>query len=222
MSQQSAFKWAGQRELAAQLTAEDRLSDVKIAEQCGVDRKTLQRWRAHPDFMARVDAINAAFKERVGRFAIAQRERRVAALNDRWKRLHSVMDARAAGIADDVHDPLCLGTFRDAAKASGVESGLVTVEWVTTPRGSFRPQFKVDTALSAEMRNLEKQAGQELGQWVEKIAPTTPDGAEPYTPVDFSTLSDEDLDDLERLRKKLDGAGGAGPADAGRDPRGES
>lgn len=194
------------KEEAAQLVAAGRLSCERIAETVGVTKRQLYTWRQQPDFIARIDVINEAFAAEVERYAIAQRARRVAALDDRHRRLARVIEARATALTDDpLHDPLCLGTFRSAALASGFDTGMVTLEWATTPRGGFKPQFKVDTGLSAEMRNLEKQAAQERGEWVDKVAPTTPDGTEAYRPPNLSGLSDEELEIFGRIRAKLDG-----------------
>lgn len=161
------FAWTATRERAACLVAADDQSDERIAASLGIVRATLSNWKRHPDFAARVEQIVAEYRAAVLQRGIAVRENRMAALDDRWRRLRSVVEAWAAALQGDA-DPFKLGAHRDAALASGFESGMVGIEWVTTPKGNFRPQFKTDTALSAEMRNLEKQAAQEMGEWVER------------------------------------------------------
>jgi hypothetical protein len=50
------------REKAAQLVAEDVLSDEKIAAEVGIGRSTLARWKADLRFLARVETIAAALR----------------------------------------------------------------------------------------------------------------------------------------------------------------
>src|SRR5262249_32081265 len=57
--------------------------------------------------------------------------------------------------------------------------------------------YEVDVALLREMRECERQAAQEVGQWVEKVAPTNPDGTDAYDPGDFT--ADETLALLQGL-----------------------
>jgi len=201
---------SGRREEAAQLVAAGHLTFVEISDRMGVTERQLYTWRQQSEFKARVDAINAAFAEETGRYAIAQRARRVAALDDQRRRLARIIDARAAAVsaADPTHDPLCLGAFRSAALAAGFDTGFVTLEWATTPKGGFRPQFKVDVGLSAELRALAKQAAQERGEWVDKVAPTTPDGNASYTPLDYSRLSEAQAHEYESILASLLDEGG--------------
>ena len=61
---------------------------------------------------------------------------------------------------------------------------------------------------------LKLQANRELCQLLglyapTKIAPTTPDGDEPYRPLDVTKLTTEELEVLYRARQRL-AAGGAG------------
>jgi transposase-like protein len=216
---------SGHREEAAQLVAAGRLTLDEIAERMNVTRRQLYTWRQQPEFTARIDAINAAFAEETGRYAIAQRARRLASMDDRYRRLHHIIEDRAAALADEsgLTDPLGLGMFRSAALAAGFDTGLVTLEWATTPKGGFKPQFKVDVGLSAEMRALEKQAAQERGEWVDKVAPTDPKGEKAYTPtpVNYSRLSEKQVNDYESILATLLDEGG-GPGGMGSTPGMES
>ncbi len=178
----SLFKWTAQREQTAQLVADDRLTDDKICETVGTTRTTLFRWKNTPEFQARVDAINTSYASTIGRLAITQRARRLTALNDRWRRMQDLIDARA--------------TIHAEAGPHG-ETGLV----VEKP-GEFGREWAFDSALMSEMRQAEKQAAQEMGQWVEKLAPTNPTGEAAYEPIDLKRLSVDELRALQQLASK--------------------
>lgn len=47
-----------------------------------------------------------------------------------------------------------------------------------TGRVAILHEYKVDTGTLAELRQIEKQAAQELGEWVDKVAPTKGDGSD--------------------------------------------
>lgn len=168
---------------AAALMADDTLSDEEIAEQVGVNRRTLTRWRDRPDIAARTAEIVAAAAEAARALTIANKEVRVRRLAERAAKVDEVFAARA----------------EEHARVPGGPTGLLVREprivkvyevknWREeddedeerlVPRGSVRVAYayKVDTATLAELRATEKQAAQELGEWVEKVSPTNADGS---------------------------------------------
>ena len=151
------FTWNDDRRLAAQLVAEGNLADIDIAAKLGVTRQTIWNWRKTPEFQEFVDELQEAFKTEVRRRGLADRERRVRALNDRWNRLQRVMEERA-------DDPAM-------ANVPGGRTGLL-VHDVKSVGSGYSAQvvdlYEVDTGLLKELREHEKQAAQELGQWVEQ------------------------------------------------------
>lgn len=170
--------WTRKTEQAALLVAQDTQSDEAIAAACGVSKVSLEMWKRRPDFAARVQEHVAAFAEAIRGRGIAERQNRVDALNDRWQRMQRVIEDRAmehdgeapgAGTGLLVRQEKLLGTGRHAQRI---------VEWA------------VDTGLLNELRQHEKQAAQELGQWSEKREVTGKDGG----PVQF-----EVTDARERL-----------------------
>jgi hypothetical protein len=66
------FVWTPQREWALELLVEDRLTDQQIASQIGVSRRTIGYWKAHPDFIARVEKVVEANRRQLVREAIAR------------------------------------------------------------------------------------------------------------------------------------------------------
>jgi len=192
------FKWTPQRERAAALLAEDRLSDEKIARDIGLNQRTsLWEWKQHPDFLARIDQINADYASTIGRLAITQRARRLTALNDRWRRMQDLVEAREEAYVPELGGDALREQVRHTRDRTGRDTGLV----VEKP-GEFGVEYAFDAALMNEMLKAEKQAAQEMGQWVEKLAPTTPNGEAAYEPIDLTRLSADDLRALHHLAEK--------------------
>jgi len=153
----SAKLTSKKREKAARLVAEDRHSDARIAELCGITERTLERWKKEPMFSERVKSIVLAYSEKALRDGLARRERRVAVLNDMHNRMLSVIDERAED--EEMH------------KVPGGSTGLVTKQLKGIGKGDdFRvvEVFEVDTTLVRELRATQEQIAKELGQWVEK------------------------------------------------------
>lgn len=153
------WNWDENRRRAAELVADGELSDAQIGDRIGVTRQAIWQWRRVPEFMARVDQhindTNAALRKR----RISHVEQRVAAYNDRWLRLQRVIEARST-------DPNCL-------KGAGGDTGLLAhkVRMIGSGENAMPvDEFEVDTGLLKELREIEKQAAIELGQWEEKQA----------------------------------------------------
>lgn len=173
---------------ATELLAAGVLTQEDIADQLGIDRRTLYRWRQDPDFAARVEVRVQEIGAEVRRIGIADQSRRLAALNDRWNRMRRVLESRA-------DDPTMQGI-------PGGSTGLL----VRTTKGIGKgadfqviEEYAVDTGLLAELRATEKQAAQELGQWTEKKEVSGPGGK----PISLEVLSADELDALETLTVRL-------------------
>lgn len=151
----------------ALLVAMDELNDDEIAAQVGTTRRTLTRWKSQPEFAALVDDHRRAWAEALRDQGIAAKAVRIAALDERWRALRRVVEERA-------RDPAMAGV-------PGGDTGLI----VATPvllrvykvaGGRLRPtresrlvmDYRLDVGLLREMRELEKQAAMELGQWIER------------------------------------------------------
>jgi hypothetical protein len=190
------FKWDNKRSLAAQLLAEGKLTDDQIAETVGVSAQTIRNWQAAPEFAGRVEDLVSEFARKARRRGLAILERRVAALNDRWFRLQQIIEERAA-------DPALAGV-------PGGSTGLIVRQvkavkvWeaeaadtdlsdcVPTKQSQLVEEFAVDTGLLNELRQHEKQAAQELGQWTEKREI----GGDPDKPFVVKQLKNVSMDEL--------------------------
>jgi transposase-like protein len=151
------FEWTNERIEAAQLVAYGELEVGDIAAKLGVSARTLYEWRRVPEFAARVDEIIEDIKASLRRRKVSHVEQRVARLNRDWLRLQKVFEERAA-------DPAMKGV-------PGGETGLLVHTVKGVGKGDdfqLIDQYEVDAGALRELREIEKQAAQELGQWVEK------------------------------------------------------
>lgn len=145
------------REQAAQLIAEDRFVDIKIAEKCGITERTLTNWKNDEEFKTRVAELVDAFSRRALKYALARRERRVTVLNDLHERMLQVIDERA-------QNPEMVGV-------PGGITGLIVRNIKSVGKGEdfqLIDVYEVDTALIREIRATQELVAKELGQSVEK------------------------------------------------------
>lgn len=152
----SEFRWTQQKTEAAQLLAEDELSDKEICEKIELPERTLNNWKKVSEFQARIAETVEAIRTAILNRGIADKAKRIGAYDRRWRKMHSVIEARGKDLASDV---------------AGGESGLL-VRTVKQIGGGENAQiieeYAVDTGLLRELRELEKQAAIEVGQWTEK------------------------------------------------------
>jgi hypothetical protein len=151
------WKWTKKRELAAELIAEALLSFKEIAEKVKCSNAALSNWRRFPEFKERVEQLGNEFRNRIRTEGIAIIENRVQAVNDRWKKMKQVIDARAA-------DPQML-------EVPGGKTGLLVhkIKQIGSgPEATTVDEYEVDTGILKEMLDHEQQAAQELGQWKSK------------------------------------------------------
>lgn len=142
------------REQAAQLLAEDRLSDIKISELCGVHVTSLYAWKKRPEFKERIEELTQAYADKALKTGLALRERRISELWSRHDKFRQIIEERAA-------DPSLVGV-------PGGNTGLVVRSTKVVGKQVYE-SFSTDTRLSKEMRGIEEQIARELGQWQERI-----------------------------------------------------
>ena len=171
-----SFAWSGRADRAAVLVAEDLRTDVAIAAEAGIAERQLRRWKNHPDFAARVDQIRAELRAAVVAEGIANRQNRVDALNQRWQRMQMVIDARAIEHADVaggntgllVRQVKLVKIYSTTTSPDDVDEPDEADVLISAKMSEQVAEYAVDTGLLKELREHEKQAAQELGQWTEK------------------------------------------------------
>jgi hypothetical protein len=192
------FRWSAKVERAALLVAKDEQTDVEIAKACTISDRTLDRWKRHPEFAARVqdhrDAWRQEFKDR----GIAEKQNRIDAQTDRHRRMLAVIEARAQEHADVpggdtgllVRQVKVVKVYGASASDRGGDSD---EELEGQPHGGALrrrrsridileslqrsvevEEYAVDTGLLKELRELEKLTAQEVGDWTERHL-VTPD-----------------------------------------------
>ncbi|MDE2105868.1 MAG: hypothetical protein KGL39_52080 [Patescibacteria group bacterium] len=151
-----AWQWTRTRERAAALVAEDALTNEAMAAKLKIGFRTLGHWIAAPEFQARVAELVEAARVAVRAESIANKQIRVDRLNARAELLDRVIAERAAD--------------ESMKSVPGASTGLLvrTYRIANGPTPIIREEYAVDTATLAELRATEKQAAQELGEWVEK------------------------------------------------------
>jgi len=152
--------------------AEGVLTNAAISERIGITASTLGNWKRRPEFMARVDELLADYRAAVRRRGIAVLERRVDALTDRWTRMQKIIEERAKDA--------------DLAEVPGGKTGLLMKVTKTVSATKGGGEYTLDIALLKELREHEKQAAQELGQWAEST------GDIPITKL-YVTIGPDDL-----------------------------
>lgn len=152
------LEWTEKTDQAAQLVAEDNLTQQEIADTVGIVRSTLWAWRKHPEFIAKVGQITEELRRNARLVGIAVKENRLKALDDRWRRLNAIIEQRAK------HDHF--------QGFPGGNSGLMgrVAKWIGNGENrELVVEHELDVGLLKEIREIEKQAAQELGQWTDKV-----------------------------------------------------
>jgi hypothetical protein len=170
------------QERAALLVAEDVLSNEQIAAECGTVRRTIDRWKLLPQFIAAVEGHKTRWRAEIEAQGLANRQNRVDALQDRWERMRAVIDARADEYADVPGGKT--GLLVRQIKSIGFGQNNQTVE-----------EYAVDTALLKELRAHEQQAAQELGQWLDKHEHMGKDGESLVFTIQIDRRDDDSDDD---------------------------
>jgi len=147
---------SARRERAAHLVAEDKLSDELIAAEVGVKRLTIARWKTQESFKNRVAEIVEEVRAALTARNILNREKRLASLEERQRLMTEVIRQRAVNLKD-VPGGGNTGLLVRQVKGIGKGEDFQVVE-----------EYAVDTGLLRELREHEKQAAIELGEWTEK------------------------------------------------------
>ena len=154
----------GVQERAALLVARDDLSDAQIAQQCGIDRRTLTRWKKRAEFQAQIEQRRRVWRQEREAQNVAKRKACFASLDSHWKRLWEIVANR--------------DTSSEMRNVPGGRSGFLYGRQKT-----FRSEGKVhvitdyylDSKVPRQLRTLEVQAAKNLQQWGEPLE--NPDGS---------------------------------------------
>lgn len=149
----------------------------------------LKRWSQQHGWQARLGEIAEQERQAIVKRGIADKQFRVNTLNDLHGRMLKVIESRGEANTD----------------LTGGDTGLVVREVTYLPSGATRERHEVDTGLLKSIQEYQKQAAQELGQWVEKIAPTDPTGKHEYADLTDEERANKLAELLERARARRAG-----------------
>lgn len=91
------WTWNARRELAAQLIADNQLSNDQIAARIGVTPKTITLWkREAPEFAARIAEHVTTFRKNITAFGLVLKQNRIALLKARAATIRGMMLARGS------------------------------------------------------------------------------------------------------------------------------
>lgn len=173
--QQNATK----KQRAAILLADDAKDEYEIADEVGVNRVTLWRWQQEPEFNAMVGDYRGQIIADALRLPIAKKHERLKVLNDLHSRSLRVIAERAARYAAELgadSPERATRRFFGSDTPPEAATGIMARQEAMNPKGQLTVNWSVDTGLLKEIRETEKQAAQELGQWVDKGEISGPGG----------------------------------------------
>jgi hypothetical protein len=182
VSRERQPKLAGKSQMlerAARLTYDGRMTEEAIAAELGIARRTLVRWKASPEFRALIEQHRAAARQVEIQYTIADRRKRVALLESRRQKLQ------------DGFDRIIAERGMEMAGVPGGASGLLARQYKQIGAGEKTEkveEYKIDPgilAISQELRELERQAAIELGQWQ---ADQSGEGEDGFTLTDIAVL----------------------------------
>lgn len=145
--------WTKQRVQAAQLVAQGDLTQAEIAEKLKVGQRSIERWCADPQFQARVASIVEETAQQIKAQGIRLKENRVKNLQARVDKMLELIEKRGAEMGKNPAEVEIGGATGLLVRAYDRFGNLI---------------YKFDAALLREMREHERQAAVELGQWTEK------------------------------------------------------
>src|SRR5438046_1296947 len=91
---QRKFEWTAEKERAVGLLA-GGTSHREIGKQ-GIARKSLERWKRHPEFVRRLQELVDTAREQAKRTLLGKKEARIQILEDLYSRQRAIIDERAA------------------------------------------------------------------------------------------------------------------------------
>ncbi|MDP9364927.1 MAG: helix-turn-helix domain-containing protein [Chloroflexota bacterium] len=144
---------------AVVLIAEGGKSYQAVADELGITRECLWRWRKEPQFAAALDDLRALLEEETRAYAVANRHDLLEGLTERRARLLRIVAEREEYHRDHqtLHPGATSGYLAKSYKVVGTGAYATTVE-----------EWAVDAPLVKSLNETEKQGAVLAGIWTEK------------------------------------------------------
>ncbi len=143
---------------------------LSVETQLRIGPRTLGRWHREPEFMAVVAEEKQAIVAAIRAEGIANKQNRIDAYNERWTKQQQVIAARAADASMSEQAGARTGLLVRTYKPQRTYRQVSSDEDTAGEETSLIEEYAVDTGLLREMRELEKQAAQEVGDWDTEVA----------------------------------------------------
>lgn len=145
------------------LLAQGRLTVDEIAQEVGVSPRTIDTYKADPAVRGEVAKLLQESGEELKKFLLGHKNRRLLDLQRMYDVLWDTLrerarDPRVQGVAGGRHGVTVAEPWR---VVSGKPDG------DTPGKPKLIRRYRIDLALFQEMREIQKQAAIELGQWTE-------------------------------------------------------
>jgi len=167
-----AFKWSDGKRWAAEQLAKGELSYLEIARHLDINETTLASWRRHPDFAIEVERLSRNYSDAMARYPVGIKVRRLRRLQERLEKLDQIAEERGAaadmdGIPGGRTGFLVITKRFEPIPVLDAEGNAVLDDQGRRVMVTPPAEVELDAGLLKEMREVEKQAAIESGQWDE-------------------------------------------------------
>jgi len=143
--------WTWKRELVAKLIAQGDKSVAEIAAECRISKRGIYRWKAAPEFQARVREHVANCQRKVFSSGYCRKDNRVLQRTRMIEKCLAIIAER--------------GARPEMAKIPSGTTGLLTVTVSQIGGGRVATEYLTDTRTEEIIRANLREIAQELGEW---------------------------------------------------------
>lgn len=175
----SVAQKVAKRDRAAILLADDAMkpvqhtkrSDQAIADELGISRQSITRWKRDPEFQAMIQDAKSRIIADAIRLPIAQKHDRIKRLNDLYESYWEIIRLRAKRHAAALEDSPANATLAEFGYSTPAEAatGLLVAQPKIAANGKTVVEWAFDKSVDSAIKEAMKQAAQETGQWEENV-----------------------------------------------------
>ena len=173
-------------------------SDQSIADEVGVSRSTITRWKRDPEFQAMIQDARAKIKADALRLPMAQVHERVKVIDRLTGKLLEAVDLRAktyAAMADTPEE--AARQMFGSSTPPWAATGLYVAKQKISASGKVVTDWEADTATIREVRANFEHIAKQLQQWDESV--TLNHNHNEYHDDRYARASVETLEKIDEL-----------------------